>query len=274
MKSLLCFLLCPLVCFAPSMAMAAFSFPQMSQESFDSIEKDFAANTSLHNALPPSSMGSIFGFEVGVVAGATKSPGVNQQVQQVSPSTDASLLPHLGLVGAVTVPGGLTVEALYLPKQSMSDVSYQQYAFALKWTMTDGLLLLPVNLALRGFYGKSELTFNQNLTDPISSQPVAVNGTSAMGVTGAQIFVSPKLIPVLEPYIGLGYLKASGTMSVAGPTSATLFSFTSDQSASSSPTSTQIFAGLDVRLLVLGLGFEWSRAFGTDSYTAKLSLKF
>lgn len=270
MKSLLVLLLS----LAPSMAMASFSFPQLSPDNLDSIERDLAANTSLHDVLPASSLGSVFGFELGVVAGVTKSPDINTLVQQVSPSTDAGYLPHAGLVGALTVPGGLTVEAMYLPKQTVSDASYQQYAFGLKWTMTDGVMVLPLNLAVRGFYGNSQLTFNQTVTDPTTSQPVAVSGTNTMSVTGVQLLASPKWIPILEPYAGVGYLRGSGSMSVSGATTGTMFNFTTSQSASSTPVSTQLLVGLDVRLLLIGLGAEWSRSFGTDTYTAKLSIKF
>lgn len=258
----------------PSLARGAFSFPQLSQENLDAIERDFAANTLLHDALPPSSMGSIFGFELGVIAGLTKAPGLNQQVQRVASPSDVAQIPHAGLVGAVTVPGGLTIEGTYLPTMAASDFSYQQYAFGLKWTMTNGIILLPLNLAIRGFYGQSKLTFSQTLTDPISTLQVPVSGTNDSTVKGVQLFVSPKWIPVLEPYAGVGYLSATGTLGTSGPTAATLFDFTSETSATSSPTSTQVFAGLDVRLLLLGFGAEWSRAFGTDSYTGKFSLKF
>jgi hypothetical protein len=260
--------------FFPTAAFAAFSFPQLSQENLDSIERDFAATTTMHNVLPPSSMGSIFGFELGVVGGLTQSPGINQQVQRVSPSTNAGTIPHAGLVAAVTVPGGITVEGMYLPKLTAAEFSYQQYALALKWTMTDGLFLLPINLAARGFYSKSMLEFSQTLTDPVSTFQVPVNGTNDTAVTGVQLFLSPKLIPIIEPYAGVGLLSANGTLTTSGPTAATLFSFTSNTSASSGSRSTQIFAGVDVRLLLIGLGLEWSRAFDTDSYTAKFSFKF
>ncbi len=260
--------------FYPALALAAFSFPQLSQENLDTIERDFAATTSLHNALPPSSMGAIFGFELGVVGGVSQSPGINQQVQRVSPSTNAGAVPHAGVVAAVTVPGGITVEGLYLPKLTAAEFSYQQYALALKWTMTDGLFLLPINLAARGFYAKSMLEFSQTLTDPVSTLQVPVIGTNNTSVTGIQLFLSPKLIPIIEPYAGVGLLSANGTLATSGPTAATLFSFTSNTSASSSSSSTQLFAGVDIRLLLIGLGVEWSRAFGTDSYTAKFSFKF
>jgi hypothetical protein len=82
------------------------------------------------------------------------------------------------------------------------------------------------------------------------------------------------LIPILEPYIGLGYLSANGTLSQTGDTTVSIFA-NGAKSMDSSPTSTQLLVGLDIRLLfVLGLGVEYSRAFGTESYTGKLSLKF
>lgn len=250
-----------------SVAQAAITLPQLNQANLDAIENDMAANTLLHDALPPSSMGSIFGFEVGLVAGTTKSPGLNTQVQSVSSSTSAPAIPHAGLVAAVTIPFGITFEAVYLPKLTIGDLTYQQYAGAVKWTFTDGWVL-PVNIAARGFLAKSTLSFVE--TFPSTSIVTTIsNDTSVQGV---QLLASPKLIPIIEPYVGVGMITATGTLSSSAAVS--IFSFTSALSASSSLSTTQLLAGLDIRALLFGFGIEWSRAFGNDSYTGKLSLKF
>lgn len=247
-------------------AFAGLTLPQLSQDNLDTIERDIAANTTLHDALPPSSLGSIFGFELGVIAGTTKSPGLNEQVQKVS-STAVGVIPHAALVGALTVPFGITFEALYLPKLTIGDLSYQQFAGAIKWTFTDGWVL-PLNIAARGFIAKSTLSFDE--TFPLTSTTTTIsNDTSVQGV---QLLVSPKLIPIIEPYVGIGMVSATGTLSSSAPVA--IFSFSSATSASSTLSSTQLLAGLDVHALLFGLGLEWSRVFGDDSYTAKLSIKF
>ena len=247
-----------------NVAQGGISLPQLSQDNLDSIERDMSADTNLHDALPPSSMGSIFGFEVGVVAGIAKSPGLAEQVKKVS-STDAGAIPHAGVVAAITVPFGITIEALYLPKMTMGDFTYQQYAGAVKWTFTDGWMI-PVNIAARGFMAKSTLNFDQT----VSGTPTTMSNDTS--VQGLQLLASPKLIPIIEPYVGVGQLTATGTLSSSAPVS--IFSFTNANSASSSFGTTQLLAGLDIHALFFGLGLEWSRAFNTDSYTAKLSVKF
>lgn len=251
------------------------AFQSLTQDDVDKIEREMLANTTMHSVLPPSSLGSIFGFEVGVVGGITRSPEITNEVHRVNSSTDVPAIPHAGLVGAVTIPGGLTVEAQYLPKMTMSDLTYQQYALALKWTLTDtGLMaFLPINIAIRGMYARSELTFNQNVNDSLLGT-VSVGVTNTGRVTGGQLLVSPKLIPIIEPYFGVGYLSASGSLSQSVATTPSIFT-SSVTSMDSSPTSTQIIAGLDAKLFfVLGFGLEYSRAFNTDSYTGKLSFKF
>lgn len=261
-----------------SIALGAMSIPQLSQESFDGIERDFAANTTLHSVLPPSTRGSILGFEIGVVGGVAKSPNIDAEVQRNSTSGDkVPMIPHVGLVGAVSIPGALTFEGVFLPKRTVGDLSYQQFALALKWTMTDGSVL-PVNIALRGFYAKSNLDFEQTLTHasvPGQQVPVTVSNESA--VRGVQLLASPKLIPVLEPYVGVGLLSGTGSMtasSSAGIPTQSIFTFTSEKSATTNVSSSQLLAGLDIHLLIFGIGAEYSKAFSTDTYTFKLSAKF
>ena len=255
----------------PAMATSP-SFTNLSQSDVDNIEREMSANTNLHDVLPPSSLGSIFGFELGVVGGVTKTPNINGLVQEANSSASLSEVPHAALVGALTIPFGITAEATYLPSMSMSDVTYQEYALALKWTMTDGTAL-PLNIAIRGIYAHSSFSFNQTVTDPTLG-PVNVSVTNTDAVAGGQLLLSPKYIPLLEPYVGIGYLTGNGSLNVAGNTTSTLFNFTQSQSASSAVTTSQILIGLDVHLLLIGIGAEYSHAFGTDSFSGKLSLKF
>jgi hypothetical protein len=253
---------------------AAPAFSSLNQSDVDKLENELLENTSLHSVLPPSALGSVWGFEIGVAGGVTKTPELNNQVKRVNSSTDVPILPHAGIVGAVSAPFGITGEAVYLPKETFSETSYQQYALALKWTLTDSLLsFLPMNIAVRGFTSRSEFSFTQTVTDPVFGS-MNINVANIGRVSGVQLFASPKLIPILEPYIGLGYLSANGTLSQTGDTTVSIFA-NGAKSMDSSPTSTQLLVGLDIRLLfVLGLGVEYSRAFGTESYTGKLSLKF
>jgi hypothetical protein len=240
------------------------TFNNLTQAEFNKIMREFSANSSWHSVTPPSSMGNIFGLELGVVAGTTNTPDIDAIVKQTAPGTDVKMIPHASLLGVVSIPFGITAEVMMLPKFDISGLTYQQYGGALKWTT--GLMVLPVNLAVRGFMTKSELTFKQT----VSSVDTTI--TQDGSVSGLQLMVSPKLIPIIEPYAGIGYVSATSKMTAVG--SSSIFGFTSAQSAEFKPTSTQLILGADVRLLLIGFGFEYERSFETESLTAKFSLKF
>lgn len=264
---------------APAQA-ATPNFNALSQADFDAITLEFSANTNLHDVMPASSMGSIFGFELGLEGGLTRSPNTNAIVQRASPSTDVSSIPHAGILGALTVPLGITVEASVVPAITASTGSYSQYAVAAKWTATDILLPdLPINLAIRGFYSSMQLSFSQTINNS-STANTPVNATLSYkgSVTGFHFMVSPKFLPIVEPYAALGFVSGNGQLDVAAASaSATIFpGFPSgaNTSATSSSSSSHFILGANVKLLVFVLGAEYARAFGTDTYTGKLSLRF
>lgn len=251
----------------PRAQAASFSFTDISQKDLDNVTRELSANSTIHNVMPPSSMGSIFGFEVGVVAGVTKTPEIQKLVKEASPSTDVPALPHAGLHGALTVPFGITAEATIVPKIKSSEAEYSQFTGAVKFSLSDGLLsMLPLNLAVRGFYSKTDFSFQQTISG------VSTNVDYTGNVMGAHVMVSPKFLPIIEPYVGLGYLSAKGDMSLSG--TSTFFNFTSAQKAESKPTSSHVFAGITAKLLLLSIGVEYARMFDTQSYTGKLALGF
>ena len=130
------------------------NFNNLSQADFDKVSKEFSANSNLNDAMPPSSLGSIFGFEFGVLGGVTSSPNTAEVANRSAPGSNVNRLPHGTLLGAVGIPFGLTAEASFLPKTSINGVHDQQFAGALKWTFSDVLFPnLPVNMAIRGFIG-------------------------------------------------------------------------------------------------------------------------
>ena len=246
--------------------------PTLTDDDFNDLAKEFSALTSWRSVTPPSSMGSIFGFEFGLVAGITRTPAVDRLVKQASATSSVPSLPFGSLLGAITIPmTGLTVEVLYIPKVSGGSADFQSMGGALKWGLSDALFpVSPVRVAARGFVTKTDLTYVQ----PFSQGGFTVDGTVKFSnqVTGVQVLASPALLPVIEPYVGLGYLMSKSEGSISGTTS-TLFPGGS-QSYSKSPTSTQFLLGLEVRLLILAFGLEWSKAYGTDSYSGKFTFKF
>jgi hypothetical protein len=249
-------------------ASAGTSLTAVTPDDLDAITKEFSANFSHQSVMGASTLGSIFGFEVALLAGQSPSPETDKIVKRSSSSDSLPTLYHAGLLAAVSVPFGFTGELIYTPKMTSQGLDFQETSMALKWTLDESLIVIPFNLAFRGFLSTSTLSFK----DTVGAIDGTINNKNT--VTGFQILASPKL-PIFEPYVGVGYLQAKDTLDFSG--SGTIFggtipATTTSQDATAS--STQFLVGIDVHVLLLSLGAEYSKAFGSDSYTAKLGFAF
>jgi hypothetical protein len=256
---------------------AAPHFNNISQGDFDRVTKEFSANDNLNDVMPASSLGTIFGFELGLIGGLTKTPGTNAVVQSASPGTEVSQVPHVGLLGAVSVPFGFTGEVSFLPASTVNGVTDKQLGAALKWTFSDVLPSeLPVNFAVRGFVTSSEYSFANTIQNSSTfGQPVNTTATYTGTVTGIHLLASPKIpLGLIEPYIGFGAVSGKGHLGVSGTTTGVLFTDSQSQSGSSSSSGSELLVGINAQLLVLVLGAEYTRSFGTDTFTGKLSFRF
>ncbi len=258
------FIVAALLVFGSKFAFAATSFDNLSQADVDAIAKEWSSNSMLHSVMPASSMGDVFGFQVGLTAGVTQTPEIERLVKENAPSAEANPAPHAGLLAAVSVPFGITAELSWLPEFKTQEVSYKQMSAAVKWTITDVVgTILPVNIAARAFVSNSDFNFRQTATG--TTLDVEYDGR----VSGLQFLVSPKLIPVFEPYAGIGLLKAEGDLKANG---SGMFDISSSTQMSSKPSTTQLILGIEAKLLIMRLGLEYSTAFDTSNITAKLSL--
>ena len=241
------------------------NFFNLSEKDFENISKEFSGDLMHHSVQGAATLGSILGFEVGLIAGQTSSPDLSK-ISKDSGGEDVPNLYHAGLLGVLTVPFGITGELIMLPKTSANDTSLQMTSAALKFTMSEELLVIPFNLALRGFMSSSKVSFTQ--TDATGTATVENDNK----VTGLQLLVSPKL-PVFEPYAGVGMVNAKNTLSTTGTL---LFdpTYTASQSQDSTLSSTQILLGVTANLLFFRLGAEYSSAFGNNSTTVKLAVGF
>ena len=244
------------------------SFLSLTQDDYDKITKEFSGNFVHPSVSGADSLGKLFGVETSLVLGQTASPNIDSIVKRSGSSSGLSNLYDGGVLIALTVPLGFTGEIVYVPKTTASDASFQMTSLGLKWTASESVLILPVNLAFRGIYTSSEFSFNQTLS--------AANATvtNKNTVTGLQVLVSPKL-PIVEPYFGIGMLSASNTLSVTG-SSGTIFdsTLTTSQSSDNKASSTQLIAGINAKLLLFSLGAEYSKAFDASRYAVKFGFAF
>lgn len=241
------------------------SFVNLSQGDFDTIIEDLGGLQTHTSVSPASGLGKIFGFELGLIAGAAQVPGIEKLVNEADPAADAAVLPHAGLLGAISLPVGFKFELAMIPEKDFDEVKLKYTATAVQWTMTDSVLPLPLDLALKLHHTKATLGFIQD----ISGTPANVEIENT--INGLQLLASKK-IGFFEPYAGLGKVKVNGKVAVSG--SNEFFDFTDDQFAKSDVSGSQYFIGFNLNLLFFKFGLETGKVFDARKASAKLSFYF
>ncbi len=236
------------------------------ESDFKKIVNDFSAN-SLHTSVSGAgTLGDLFGFEFGLVAGMTNTPEIDRLAKEVDSDASADKIPHAELLAMVSVPLGFTIEAGFVPSVGSDEFKYQVLSLAAKWTPTNVFFELPVDLAVKLHMTKSEMEFNSIVSS------VATEYKFENNLVGLTAFVSKDFI-FAAPYFGLGFVNAKGDLNATG---AAVFdpTYTASTSASEKDSSTLILVGSEFKLLLLKLGVEYARLFDTDRFSAKFSFYF
>lgn len=238
-------------------------FENLTAAEFKDIIEDFASVFTHTSVAPASSLGKIFGFEIGLIVGAAKTADVEKLSKEIDPSADVARLPHAGLLGVLTFPFGLSGELNFLPEIENSDIHLKTHSLGAKWTITD-VYPLPVDLAVKLHSATSTIRWNQ---------PFPVSGVEyEQTVSGLLLQVSKKFT-IFEPYLNLGSVKASGKLSAA---SSDIFdpSYTSALSAEENVSGGMFMVGFNANLLFVKLGAEAGSVLGNNKMSLKASLYF
>lgn len=240
-------------------------FPTLTKQELERSSKEFLTNFTHTSVSGASSLGSIWGFEVGILGGLTDAPETGKLIKKADSSSDIDTLPHAGLLGRVTIPFGLTFEASLIPKIKMDEAKFSQLGLAAQWNFFS----FPfIDLAAKAHYSKGSLKFDQKIDNDSDGHVDYDHDTfGIMAMASANAFI-------IEPYAGLGFVRGESTMDFTASSGNDLFDFTSERSASVKETSSHIVVGAEASLLILNFGLEYSRMFNTHRYTGKLSLSF
>lgn len=245
------------------------AFNAITSGDFDNIVNELSANFNYSTISPASSLGKVWGLEFGMIGGITKTPDILSIVKRNDATTSLKEnFPHASILAKIGIPWGITLEGLFLPKLTISDVKLQQYGGAVMWSLKDEMFPeLPFELAVKGYLLKTTVDWTQTVSS-VTSQ-VSFDDL----IFGAQALASYKIL-VFEPYVGFGYAKAKGNISVTGSTTFFSGTYAINNSATSKPSSLVGLGGLDVRLAFFSLGAEYQRSFDRNSYTGRLSFRF
>lgn len=246
----------------------------LTEANFEGLIRDLSSQALYTTVSPASSLGKTWGIEGGLIAGASKADELNSLVQQAdSTKTKISYIPHAYAFIQGSVPYGITADFAILPKIEKGGVTYKYWAASGKWTITDVFFeKLPLSLATRFHISKSDLTYNQT----VSNVPTDVNLENT--VWGMQLLAS-KSFWFVEPYAGIGWTQANGELSLSGTVApGTFFSgspaFTASRGASAKPRSFQFLGGANLALGFFIFGLEASHAYKAANYSMKLALRF
>ncbi len=243
---------------------------------YEAVVKEFSSNSQYTTVTPASSLGGLWGFEFGVTGGISDAKDTEALVKRNNASTNFKPnFYHAGALARLGLPMGFTLEGLYIPKTTISSVKMGRWGLGVQWTLTDVVLEdFPVNVAVKGYYTKTTLNYGQTINNATTSN-IAVPATIDLdnSLYGFQTLVSYKIF-ILEPYVGLGWTKAKGVLTVDATVATAALSANLGRSATSTPSSAQLLAGLDLRLAFFSLGAEWERAFSKNSYTGRVSFRF
>ena len=241
------------------------AFDNLSAAQVNSVIEEFSANFTHTSVSGASSLGSVFGFQLGLVAGATKVPEIAELAKLADPTISTAVVPHAGILAMLSIPYGVTFETSLVPAVGSNEFKFRNIGLGVKWTLTESVLPLPLSLAVKAHLMKTHLEFQQ-VVSSVNSKIGFDDSVSGLGLYISENFV------FIEPYLGLGVLRGKGDFDVTGTSS--FFSFTTASTYSATRSSPQVVLGVEGTLLFVRLGVELARQFGTTSGTAKLAFSF
>jgi len=228
------------------------------------VLKTFGTNFAFKPIESASDFGKNWGLSAGIGGGITSGTAITDAI----PGVDASAIPNANLIFGLQGPLGLGLELGLLPSVKFSGLTFNTFGADVKWNIGSGLgRLLPIDVAARLMYSTTSLSYTEtiaSLTDTISISTHAV---------GFNVSASKKLF-IIEPYVGLGFMSQSGTLSNTGTITLFNSSLTSGSSYDSSNSGLWTFVGLQWKLLILNLTAEYDNIMGIGSGSLKASLKF
>ncbi len=220
-----------------------------------------------------SSLGSIWGVEVGIVAGGLDAKNIREVAEEVSGSSapdELKFLPYAGIIAGVSLPFGIGGELSLIPKTDIDDASFSNQSIALKWSITDMIPLVgsfsPLKITTRFAYGSTDLnasfSASGNSTETVD---FSIKNTEIGVTAGFNLFL-------IEPYIGLSSVSSDSDLNASTNNTSIPVQFR-ERNFDTSLSGTRTILGVLFKLPLLRFGLEMSNMQSTNRYTAKLSLK-
>ena len=251
-------------------AFAQFELPDsLTDQQIEDVSAEFAVNLS-HTVVAAPETSGLWGVEVGLVGGRSKSPELADLVDEAGEDgSDFEQIYHGGLMARAHFPLELFIELSLLPNREISDITIENKTLGLGWN-AGAYFNLPLDLAIGANFSTSEISFKQVINnDSTGNNPVdskinfdAKTRVFYLGVSRDFIFIIP--------YLKVGAATFESDVKVdAGSI------FASESKEESADGSGAYFAlGANFQVLFFKFGIEASKTIDVGRLSGKFSLDF
>lgn len=253
---------------------ADINLDNISKSDLENVSNELGANFS-HTAVAAPETNGLWGVEVGVVGGKTRSKELEKVIDRNGgDGGDFKNLPHGGLMLRAHFPLELFVEATMIPDIKASDATLTSGTFGVGWN-AGGFFGLPLDIAIGFNASRSEFSYDQVINNT-STGNTDVNSTITFKnkTSSLWIGVSKEFFGMLTPYAKYGTFKSDSDVDVSAAGGGTIFAFSNSQKESVDSSGSYFAAGLNFQLALFKIGAEMARTNKVSSLTGKLSLDF
>lgn len=242
-------------------------FQDLSKSDVEDVAREFGATLSHTGVSAPETSG-LWGVEVGVIAGQSKSPDTEDVIENSGGrGSDFKNLYHAGVMARAHLPLDLFVEATVLPQQEFSDVKAKNNTFEIGWN-AGGFFNLPVDLAVGVNFANSDISFKQDATAevPVDTEISLKTKTRIVWVGVSKTFA------FVTPYVKIGKVKSDGDLDATN--NATIFSDPLKTSESVENDGNYVTLGANLQFAFFKFGVEAAKIMDVSRASAKISLDF
>lgn len=247
------------------------AFTCFDQEDADKVFTDLTSAFAPTTVSGASSLGKIYGVELGLVVSASRAPNNQEVIESYGSDFEIPGIPMAGISGIVSLPFGIGVESTFVPKVDLGDDgSFESFNIGARWTITDVFPMGLLKVAVRTSLIKSKATFNYEEEGSILG---TVNESAEFDVEVFEVGAAIGLnFRVVEPYIGASDLQARGSVFAQGTSSNNVPIDDVDQSAEAK--GLRVYGGVLFKLPLFRIGAEVAQFDDVERASVKFAFKF
>ena len=251
-----------------------FTDEDFGEEEFKAASKDLSAAFLHTTNSGGSSLGNLWGVELGLVFGGLESRNLQMAAESATEQEQDELkyLPYAGLIAGVSLPFGIGAEASLIPETDIGDGSFSNLSLSARWSITDLIPIVgsfsPLKIVARVSYGQTDFAYLTSLTGGRSTEDAdfSVKNLEIGATAGFSLFI-------LEPYVGISTVQSESELNASSDLSIPIPGLVNERRLTDDRSGTRVLGGLLFKFPLMRFGLEVSNYQGINRYTGKLSFK-